>query len=249
LNDYYGGRCGPFWENRGAWRSLRRRAARRVQTADYRLAPAEIAAFAERGYLGPFRCDADWRRLVVPIKKGTNLHLSDPATFEVCTHPSIVRRVDQLVGARGVALFKSRFVVKPAGGGATVAWHQDVGDTNGGYFADGAPVPSVTCWLALDRATGAGGALRVIPGTHKRLYGDYPARLRARLLEDGAITPSQIDAAVTLELAAGEFYLFHSWLLHGSPPNGGAARRAGLNARFVRRGDERERGCVYLPLD
>jgi 1,5-anhydro-D-fructose reductase (1,5-anhydro-D-mannitol-forming) len=249
LSDHYGGRCGAFWETRGQWRSLRRRAERDVQAAaGYRLTPAEVAQFDARGFIGPFRCDADWQHVIVPIKKGTNLHLGDPATFDVCAHPSIACRADQLLGSRGIALFKSRFVVKLPAGGATVAWHQDVGDTNGGYFPDGEPVPSITCWLALDRASAASGALRVIPGTHKHLYGDYRARLRARLVEDGAINEELLNEAVTLELEAGEFYLFHSWVLHGSPPNATSARRAGLNARFVRRGDEYERDCVYLSL-
>jgi ectoine hydroxylase-related dioxygenase (phytanoyl-CoA dioxygenase family) len=249
LDTYYGGRCGAFWERPAAWQSMRSRAAQRVADAHgYGLDRAALEFFDTHGYLGPFRCDGDWQRVVVPIKKGTNLHLQDPAVFDLCTHPSIVCRAAQLLGPPGAALFKSRFVVKMGGAGGAVAWHQDVGETNGGYYPDGKPVPSVTCWLALDPVTRENGALRVVPGTHKQLYGDYHARLRARLLEQGAITSADIDRAVTFALQPGQFYLFHSWLLHGSNANDTTGRRAGLNMRFVRVGDEHEANCVYVPL-
>ncbi len=249
LDHYYGGRCGAFWERPARWQSLRQQAVRRgAGTRDYALDGAQLATFEAQGYLGPFQCDGEWQRLRIPLKKGTNLHLSDPAVFELCTHPSIAHRAAQMLGPPGAALFKSRFVVKAAGGGTPVAWHQDVGETNGGYYAGGAPVPSVTCWLALDRTTLANGAVRVVPGSHKALYGDYRARLRAKLLEHGVIAAADVARAVTFELEPGQFYLFHSWLLHGSDVNRTRQRRAGLNMRYTRIGDEYEAGCIYLPL-
>ena len=50
-----------------------------------------------------------------------------------------------------------------------------------------------------------------------------------------------------LELEPGHFYLFHSWILHGSSANKSAVRRAGLNIRFARMGEEYD-DAVYFPL-
>jgi predicted dehydrogenase len=249
LNEYYGGRCDAFWTQPDRWHNLRNRAARRIaETTAYRLSPEQIEFFDTNGYLGPLKCDADWQRIVVPLKKGRNLHLTEPFVFDLCSHPSIVTRAAQLMGRDHVSLFKSRFIVKIDGSNAEVAWHQDVGPTNGGYFPDGRPVPTLTCWLALDRVNARNGAVRVVPGTHKKLYGDYHKRIRADLVDRGDISEVELDRAVTFTLEPGEFYLFHSWLLHGSEANKSKGRRAGVNMRYAAVGDEFEDQFEYIPL-
>jgi len=249
LKDYYGGREGDFWRRPERFASLRRRASERTANAcQYALTDEQVAFFEENGFLGPLRCDGHWERLVVPVSKGRNLHLTDPDVFEVCTHPSVVNRAAQLMRLTEVSLFKSRFVVKLPGHNAEVAWHQDVGPTNGGYYPDGRPVPTLTCWLALDRVTAANGAVRVIPGSHKRLVGEFDKRIRAELVEKGDVTAEDLARAVTFELEPGEFYLFHSWLLHGSDANDSPGRRAGLNMRYAAVGDAYEEQFEYIPL-
>ena len=250
LEEYYGGRHDAFWEHPARWRNLRHKAAARTAATDaYRLSREEVEFFAINGYLGPLKCEGDWQRLVVPVKKGRNLHLEEPIVFDVCTHPSIARRAAQLLGQDHVALFKSRFVVKAGGSSAEVAWHQDVGPTNGGYFPDGRPVPTLSCWLAIDRVNASNGAMQVIPGSHQRLYGDFHTRIRAELLERGDVTDADLARAVTFALEPGEFYLFHSWILHGSKANSSTQRRAGLNMRYVAAGHEYEADTEYFPLD
>ena len=249
LDGYYGGRHDAFWNEPTRWQSLRNRAARRIeQTQSYRLSPEQIEFFETNGYLGPLKCDADWQRIVVPLKKGRNLHLTEPFVFELCSHPSIVTRAAQLWGQDHLSLFKSRFIVKIDGSNAEVAWHQDVGPTNGGYFPDGRPVPTLTCWLALDRVNAHNGAVRVVPGTHRKLYGDYHKRIRADLMDRGDISELELDRAVTFTLEPGEFYLFHSWLLHGSDANQSTGRRAGVNMRYAAIGHEYEHDFEYIPL-
>jgi ectoine hydroxylase-related dioxygenase (phytanoyl-CoA dioxygenase family) len=168
--------------------------------------------------------------------------------FDLCSHPSIVCPAAQLLGEDHVSLFKSRFIVKIDGSNAAVAWHQDVGPTNGGYFPDGRPVPTLTCWLALDRVNAENGAVRVVPGTHRKLYGDYHKRIRADLMDRGDISELELDRAVTFTLEPGEFYLFHSWLLHGSDANESSGRRAGVNMRYAAIGHEFEEAFEYIPL-
>ena len=249
LDAYYGGRRDAFWNQPARWQSLRNRASQRIDAAPPNpLTTEQVAFFETNGYLGPLKCGADWQRVVVPLKKGRNLHLTEPYVFDLCTHPSIVAPVAQLMRLAHVALFKSRFIVKIDGSNPEVAWHQDVGPTNGGYFPDGRPVPTVTCWLALDRVNAENGAVRVVPGTHKKLYGDYHKRIRADLVERGDISELELDRAVTFTLEPGEFYLFHSWLLHGSEANRSKGRRAGVNMRYAAVGDEYEEQFEYIPL-
>jgi len=250
LERFYGGRADDFWNHPERFDNARARASRRTAgETGYQLAPEELARFDEQGYLGPFRCDGDWRRIAVPLKKRRDVHLRDPSVFDVCTHPSIVRRAAQLLRLPRVALFKSRFHVKLPGKNEEVPWHQDVGAKNGGYYPDGRPVPSVTCWMALDRVGLENGAVQVLPGSHKRLIGDFRKNFHAELLKTRALSKDDLAAAVTLNLEAGEFYFFHSWLIHGSAPSSIAARRAGLNMRYVAPTDCYEPECMYIPLD
>ncbi|MGH7292595.1 MAG: hypothetical protein ACREJT_15355, partial [Myxococcota bacterium] len=69
------------------------------------------------------------------------------------------------------------------------------------------------------------------------------------LLEKGALRAEDLATAVTLSLEPGEFYLFHSWLIHGSAPSSIAVRRAGLNMRYIAPADRYEPDCQYIPLD
>jgi ectoine hydroxylase-related dioxygenase (phytanoyl-CoA dioxygenase family) len=109
-------------------------------------------------------------------------------------------------------------------------------------------VPTLTCWLALDRVNAENGAVRVVPGTHRKLYGDYHKRIRADLMDRGDISELELDRAVTFTLEPGEFYLFHSWLLHGSDANESSGRRAGVNMRYATVGHEFEEAFEYIPL-
>jgi ectoine hydroxylase-related dioxygenase (phytanoyl-CoA dioxygenase family) len=104
----------------------------------------------------------------------------------------------------------------------------------------------LTAWLALDPATRASGAVQVIPGTHKQLIGDWRRNVEADLEASGLL--EGLGPRVFLEAQPGEFWLFHSWLLHGSDANRSTARRAGLNMRFCMRGDEAQSEFEYLPV-
>ncbi len=251
LAEYYGGRDDQFWNRPASWRTRRAAAADRTDTAiseAYQLTPAELKRFDEDGYIGPFRCDANWQNIIVPIKKGRNLHLREPAVFDVCAHPSIVHRVAQAMRQPHLSLFKSRFVVKLPDTPGEVAWHQDAGENNGGFTADGLPVPTVTVWMAFDEVSEANGAMKIIPRSHLDLVGDFKKRIRAELIEKGVLTQEDLARAVTFALRPGEFYIFHSWLLHGSGPNTSKIRRAGLNSRYSPQGYDCEPEVEYIPL-
>jgi predicted dehydrogenase len=252
LEPYYGDRSTDFWKRRSSWKSLQAEASRRNQgplPEQYQLSSEQVRQFEDQGYIAPLKCDAEWSSLVVPVKKGRNLHLQEADVFRVCTHPSIVRRVAQLMGSRHFSLFKTRFVVKMPGSDTVVAWHQDVGNRNGGFASNGKPVPTVAVWMALDKVDLSNGGLQVIPGSHKRLIGNYNRQIRSELVETGALTPEEMEGAVPVILEPGEFIIFHAWLLHHSGPNTSERRRAGLNVRFAPEGYECEEEFQYIPLE
>ena len=70
----------------------------------------------------------------------------------------------------------------------------------------------------------------------------------ANLEESGALGAVDLSAAVTLETEPGEFYIFHSWILHGSDYNKSGLKRTALNMRFTLRGDELEPKFEYVPM-
>jgi predicted dehydrogenase len=251
LEAYYGGRQDAFWERPLSWQSLRARAARRPARPEfdrYELSEEQLRRYDEQGFLGPLRFEGPWQHIPVPAKRGRDLHLTEGDVFDVCTHPCIVRPVAQMLGTPRIALFKTRFVVKHPKTGRTFAWHQDVGQRNGGYLPNGDPVQTVTVWMAFDEVDAENGAMQIIPGSHRLLIGDYQKRIKAELLRTGALTREEISRAVTLDLKPGEFYLFHSWLLHTSGPNVSDRRRAGLNMRYAAQGEECDTQFEYFPL-
>ena len=101
---------------------------------------------------------------------------------------------------------------------------------------------------AFDEVDAENGAMQIIPGSHRLLIGDYQKRIKAELLRTGALTDEEIRRAVTLSLRPGEFYIFHSWLLHTSGPNQSNRRRAGLNMRYAAQGEECDTQFEYFPL-
>jgi|GEM_PF-78212 len=264
LTGYYGGREIGFWDRPERWQSLRARV--RVERAA--APPAQRAALAaditdavrlqfERdGWAGPF--DADVPGLAstfVPEKERKDLHLTDPQIFSICTHPAIVERVAALVGATALSIFKTRVhtkaaeTLKTAPKHAVVPWHQDAGVDNGGHDLAGNAIPTWTVWLALDDVGADSGPVCVLPGTQRKLYGNYDENFDARLVERGHLTQADVDRAVPLLMRRGQFCVFHSWLLHASAPNNTKARRAGLNIRFVRDSDRVPGEYDYVQLE
>jgi len=254
LDDYYGGRQDDFWNRPDTWKSLRARAVEHAGTpetaADFHLSEQQLAVYAQQGYLGPFTCHSrQWGTAFSSLPPGLNVHLTDPALLELCSHPSIAEPVDQLLGYTGISLMKTRIWRKSAEhAGTRVPWHQDAGERNGGYFPDGSPVPSVTVWLSQDGAGKNSGPVMVVPGSHKQLYGDWGKRLTVDIEGSGALDEVDLGAAIPLLCAPGEFWIFNSWLLHGSPANQSSEPRTGLNMRFVRYGDEVDDSFDYVTV-
>jgi predicted dehydrogenase/ectoine hydroxylase-related dioxygenase (phytanoyl-CoA dioxygenase family) len=260
LAGYYGGREIGFWEHPERFASLRARA--RAQAAaprprDYAadVTDAVRARFVADGFAGPFDTDIEGlASAFVPEKERKDLHLVDAQFFAIATHASVVDRVAALVGTPALSIFKSRLhnkvaeTAKRAPKHAVVPWHQDAGVDNGGHDAAGNAIETWTVWLALDDVGPGAGPVRVLPGTHRRLYGNYNENFDARLVECGLITADDVARAVPLTMRRGQFCVFHSWLLHASAPNDSLGRRAGLNVRFVRDADRVPGEYTYVEV-
>ncbi len=261
LSDYYGDRHGSYWERSSAWKSKQNivlseyeEIAASVQEPAYRLSRNAVISFLENGYLGPFNCESPELQSLTALQANKhNHHLTNVQVNSVCSHPSIVSRVSQLLNSKEVKLFKCGFRNKlPQATNCvdrTVPWHQDVGDRNGGYRPDGSPVPTVTVWLSLSGATESNGPVLVLPGSHRRFYGNWRQYIHAKLENEASVMAEISDSRIHSFIAKpGEFYIFNSWLLHSSGVNTSDAPRTALTMRFMAGDNQVEPLFKYITL-
>ena len=88
----------------------------------------------------------------------------------------------------------------------------------------------LTCWIALDDATVDNGCLHYIPGSHRWDLLPITGLAGGMAAIEGVLSPEQkaaFEAAVPIELAAGECVFHHPLTIHGSFANSSTrARRA-----------------------
>ncbi len=137
-------------------------------------------------------------------------------------HPRLIRPVEQLLGGR-LYIHQFKINAKAAFDGDVWQWHQDYGTW---ARDDLMPEPrAMNIALFLDDVTEFNGALMFIPGSHKR--GVIEA---GHDVETTSYPLWTLDHATVRELAdrggmvapkgpAGSVLMFHSNLVHASPPN------------------------------
>lgn len=261
LSDYYGGRQDSYWKRPVTWKNKQNmilseyeKINSSTQDSRYKLSRNEVISFLENGYLGPFVCESpEIKSLIALPANEHDYHTTSSQVKNVCSHPSIVLRVSQLLNSSEVKLFKTRFRNKlPKAVNCEdriVPWHQDVGERNGGYRRDGSPVPTVTVWLSVNGATEANGPVLVVPGSHRRFYGNWKQYIHAKLESEASVMAEINRARIRSFIAKpGEFYIFHSWLLHSSGTNTSNSPRTGLNMRFMSARDSVEPLYDYITL-
>lgn len=216
-----------------------------------RLSESELTSFLSNGFVGPFPClSPSLDHLDIPndpkyrARHMLNHHETNQDVYNICSHPSIVEKAKQIFGGNGVALFKSRYWLKPAGSSKVAPWHQDVGNRNGGYEKNGCPVPSITVWLALDKATPENGGLKIIPKSHQKLVGNWRDNIHAGLNPKDLVNSQVKDLIVN----PGEFYIIHSWLLHSSEKNNSTQDRSAMNIRYCSGISNKEQDGKYTLL-
>lgn len=144
-------------------------------------------------------------------------HLHDKgstASLELLGSPAVLGIAESLAGPDPIPTYES-LVVKAAGSGAPVPWHQDaVHPRRHRLF-------NVDVYL--DAAVRDRGALHVLPGSQTRR-----ADVCAVRDEHGWAVPG----AVQVEMAPGDVLVHDDMVVHGSPPSSGPAQRRTVYLEF-----------------
>jgi chlorinating enzyme len=167
--------------------------------------------------------------LVLRWGGGTNALPTHAAFLEHVRTPEILDIVSQLLGP-DLICWGAHFFCKPGGDGLEVPWHQD------GKYWPIRPLATCTVWIALDDSKVENGCLRVVPGSH-RTASVYHHRLDERpgLAINQIVDDARFDAeaAVPIELEAGQMSIHDVYMIHGSAANRSPRRRAGLAVRYM----------------
>ncbi|HEY0523962.1 MAG TPA: phytanoyl-CoA dioxygenase family protein [Stellaceae bacterium] len=148
---------------------------------------------------------------------------------DLIRHPGILDAVEDILGPN-LLVWGSSFFTKEAHDASYVSWHQD--STYWGLD----PADIVTAWVALSDSTAENGAMRVIPGSHKKdQLAHRDTFAEGNLLSRGQEISVEVDEsrAEMLQLRAGEMSLHHVRLIHGSDPNPSDKRRIGFAIRYL----------------
>ena len=201
------------------------------------LSESQIRAYWRDGFLMPIDVMSEAEALSLrrrvedveadhgPLHYLRNPHLLMTAADEMVHLAPVLDGVEDIIGP-DVLLWSSIFITKEPGDRKFVSWHQDL--TYWGLE----PAEVVSVWLALSPATRESGAMRMIPGSHRR------GQLQHTTSEDddnvllhGQHAAVEIDEsqAVDVVLKPGQMSLHHGLVLHASHPNVSGDRRIGYN--------------------
>jgi ectoine hydroxylase-related dioxygenase (phytanoyl-CoA dioxygenase family) len=158
-------------------------------------------------------------------------HWVSPVAMDAVRHPGVCAAASALAGAHlahwdgAVKCMQSMLFFKPPGLPGQ-AWHQDE------RYIPTRDRSLIGAWIALDEATIDNGCLWVVPGSHRRgvLHKTRPhARPEEFDPSDEAVGVDD-DAAVAVEVRAGDVVFFNGYLLHRSMRNrSDGTRRALVN--------------------
>ncbi|MDO8279223.1 MAG: phytanoyl-CoA dioxygenase family protein [Burkholderiaceae bacterium] len=146
-----------------------------------------------------------------------------PAFRALCRLPRTLGIARQLMDTDSAYIFHTKINMKLAVEGPMWSWHQDYG---GGWKFDGVPTPDImTCLVLLDDADELGGALYVVPGSHKQGSLDamddssVTAVNKYSLPRKALIDTLRAHKPVPISCKRGTVVFFHSNLIHGSGHN------------------------------
>ena len=207
------------------------------------LSPEAIAFYEEHGYYAPIRVLSPQRAAALcgkleayeaghTIVEGglrNKSHLLFTWLDELIRDENILDAVESVLGPN-ILCWGSSFFIKDAHSPAFVSWHQD--STYWGLD----PADIVTAWVAISESVLENGAMRVIPGTHKKeQLAHHDTFGENNLLSRGQEIAVEVDEgdAKSLVLQPGEMSLHHVRLVHGSEPNPSGRRRIGFAIRYL----------------
>ena len=210
------------------------------------LSPEDVKFFHSEGYLGPFtmmseaqmgRCRPCLEETIYGSKESPiahqplkSRHIDDRLVYDLCSHPAVLSRISQILGPN-LILWQSNFFNKEPNTQA-YPWHQD-----SNFWAQAIEPPiNVSAWLAIDDTDQNNSCVQLFAGSHKRNYPHVKTTSFAPEFSqqaDPSAIPFDQEAIVSMELKAGEFFLFNERTLHRSSANQSKRRRLGLAIRIT----------------
>lgn len=157
---------------------------------------------------------------------------ADPAIAAIVLAEEVGEVVARIAGWRGARLLQDNVIWKPPAAGP-LALHQD-----NAYIDWVEPQEMVSCWIALDDTTAAGGTVEYVRGSHRWGPGPMPDRFhnppdyQAAMRDAAAAAGAEVEI-VPIAVPAGSAVVHHGWLWHGSGPNRGAKPRRSVVAHCV----------------
>ena len=190
-------------------------AATRVSEAEMRANPDD-----------PFTVDRDETGRTAPRKIDYPFLKSE--VFRAFILDERLQRIASVFLGESAYLMRDQLFCKPPEVGSAKPFHQE--NANLGYApADG----MLITWIALDEARLDNGALRVLPGSHDRLWehSPMPSATYNHVPPEEALEQGQ---EISLPVASGSVIIMHSQILHASAPNTSRMWRRAYAAHWVR---------------
>lgn len=208
---------------------------------NYRLTPAEQAAYHEdgflikRGFFSPEETNLLYQLSIDDTVIGNSMDFNDQSgnrtrltlwftpgdnSFGLMSRSErMVNAVANLLGDKGeVCHFHSKVMQKEPKVGGAWEWHQDYGYwyKNGFLF----PEAMISVMVALTEATKENGCLQVLKGSHKlqRFEHNFAGEQQGADM-DFVAAAEKIAELVYVELQPGDVLFFHSNILHRSAAN------------------------------
>jgi non-heme Fe2+,alpha-ketoglutarate-dependent halogenase len=218
-------------------------------TKKFGLSAVQIAAYHEHGYIGPFdlvgRDEAMAIGELVRSRRpslvqrwlrwdaSSERHFELPELLALCRRDEALDKIEDLLGP-DLLLWRTRIFSKTPGE-PPYAFHQDgafwsMQDTKTSPPTDARHV-GVSAWIALHDTDEENGCVEVVPGSHARLLPQVPD---SWLFGQRAATESsEVWHGKPMVMRAGQFFLFHNFILHRSGVNRTTRIRSGFSARFT----------------
>ena len=139
--------------------------------------------------------------------------LVSPTLNTILRSDSTLDVVEDLIGPN-VSLYHSKLLMKAAGAGTAIPWHQDYAY----WKSEGNQPLMINCQIAIDESTPENGCLEFVPGSH--LWGLQEHEREQRAF--GVALPGRHQPradAVAVPLRPGDGVFFNSLVIHGSRAN------------------------------
>jgi phytanoyl-CoA hydroxylase len=176
------------------------------EVASLRQLLRQIVDYAEQGLEDPFERYYLGHRADQGVLY--DLYQRHPEFAPFARQPRILDAIAEVLG-EDLELYENSVVYKPKGKRNGVPFHQD-------FISRPDEPRKLIAWMAIDEVTRDGGALKIIPGSHRT--GFLPWHRVAGEAHHDRISEGAIDTTqpVHVTLAAGDVLIFNQLVVHGS---------------------------------